>query len=748
MFGKMDPYRDALRELPKGSLYKLADLLAAPPNMDPEVVRAAQRIKIRSIPEDSGFVEDRYYVRMTGAYRVFNHKLCYEHKKLRSDFMSWCLVQLTEWISLRADKLRFYMRRFGHECPDEIKEYIYRISGIAGLWLNERQFERDFGFVPEKFKFKPLKNPCAACILSVIGARAQMLVDLRALMVSKNQQTRFQPLIEAWIDVLQDEKTTIGHLRDESDVLASELRRIIHLVKKYNTERRRARWEKEKAKGKPWIEKRDGQTAFVRKPSKEKGAWATLKTDTNEDMAVMSGRMRRHRSSSRGSTKSTKSTDLSPNTAYSSDPTSSKHDRDGFNSRMKDLNMGRDDGRAGGPHSTTSSKRYADMPARLSSVPRSDRDKFDDDRSVYRGRRSTVSRDVVDRRQRTYSASPPGKERRRRSSSRDSAVDEEDEVMERAIRSSIHGTSHSDTPGDTSDESGFDTSGLEESKFADRASYETCMAIRKQVWMQAKVDERDRRIAERREKLAAQALEIERKGAFRSRSRSTHGSEEDDFVGDLPSFHNTPKSKAKATNRGHSRASGMSSKSRRTTSSSKYSAAPSEMYETIRPESPPAEDDSDADSYYSDDSVDSRNSHHQKFTIPPGPGDKPNRSASVLSSSGSSIRVREEEALDRLNTQIYRNSSRLDVVVNEEGMPDMPSLRERMERDPFFKGKRSTSRLGGRVEEWLAEEEEEEGWEADILEKERGYIRKARRDGSIKPGTRFRDVTREDYGGR
>jgi hypothetical protein len=750
MFGRMDPYRDALRELPEGSLYKLAELLAAPLNMEPEIVRAAQRIKIRSIPEDSGFVEDRYLVRKTGSYRLFNHKLCYEHKKLRSDLMSWCLVHLTEWISLRADKLRFYRRRFGDECPDEIEEYIYRISGIASLWLDDRQFERDFGYVPQQFKFRTLKHPCAACILSVIGARAQMLIDLRALMVSKNQQTRFQPLIEAWIDVLQDEKTTIGHLRDESDVLASELRRIIHLVKKYNTKRRRARWENEKAEGKPWLEKRDGQTAFVRKPSKEMGAWAAWKADVGQETAVMSGWIRRHRSSSRGSTKSTKSTD-SPNTSYSSDPASSKHNRGGLASRMRELNMGRDDGRSSRPHSTTSSKRYADIPARLSSVPRSDRDSPDDNISVFRGRRSTVSRDATDRRQRTYSASPPGNERRRRSSSRDSTVNEEDDGIHQAIHASIHHRPPLDTASEDSEESELDTSGWKESDFADRASYESCMAIRKQVWMQAKVDERDRKLAERREKLAAEALEADRRERFRPRSRSGHGSEEDDFVGDLPSFNNTPKNKTKSTNRGDSRASGVSSKSRRTASSSRYSGAPSDTYETIRPESPPPKEydsDSDSDSCYSDDSVDTRNSRHQTFTIPPGPGDDPNRSTSVLSSSGSSIRVREEEALDKLTKQIHRKSSRLDVSIDEEGMPDMPSLRERMDRDPFLQGKRCSGKLDGRVEEWLAEEEEVEGWETDILEKERGYIRKARRDGSIRPGTRYRDVTREDYGGR
>lgn len=571
MFGKMDPCRDALRELPEGSLYKLAELLSAPPNTNPDVVRAAQRIKIRSFPAESGFIEDRVLVRKTGAYWFFNHKLCYEHKKLRSDFMSWCLVQLTEWISLRADKLRFYMRRFGDECPAEIKEYIYRISGIASLWLDDKQFARDFGYVPHQFKHQTFKHPCAACILSVIGARAQMLIDLRALMVSKNQQTRFQPLIEAWIDVLQDEKTTLGHLRDESDALASELRRIVHLVKKYNTERRRARWEKEKAEGKPWLEKRHDRAAFVRKPSKERG-----------DTATVSGWVRRHSSSSKGSSsKSTKSTG-SPNTSYSSDHTSSKHGGDGLTSRMKKLNVGGDDGRPGTPHSMASSRRYADIPSRLSPVPRKDRDKYDDDRSVYRGRRSTVSRDAVDRRQRSYSASPPGNERHRRSSSRDSAYDEENEGIEEAIRSSIHDTSGGDSGG-----SEFDTSGLKESDFADRASYESCMAIRKHVQMQSKVDERDRKIAERREQLAAQALEMGTEG-YRSRSRSTHGSEEDDFVGDLPSFDNTANGKAKSTNRGHSRASGHSSKSRRTTSSSRYSSALSESYETIRPESPPA----------------------------------------------------------------------------------------------------------------------------------------------------------------
>lgn len=159
-------------------------------------------------------------------------RLCKYHHYLDPELLFWCFAQLYAEVSDHVDRYRAYRSKHRQECSDELRDFVDRITSVVTLVISRHDFDYEYGSngVPDGYRYRHIHGRCAGCILSVVGSRAQMLVDLRANMLARqNRRTpRFLPLIEAWIDGFGKELAT--QMRRESDDISVELREVRAVV--------------------------------------------------------------------------------------------------------------------------------------------------------------------------------------------------------------------------------------------------------------------------------------------------------------------------------------------------------------------------------------------------------------------------------------------------------------------------------------------------------------------------------------
>jgi hypothetical protein len=229
---------DPLHYLSEHAVAALAKLLCYPSasEQDTKPSRAwldMQRTAIQNLPEN---LKLHRSLSLATFFMVDDHvsgRLCHAHHDLRPELIFWCYARLDDEVSTHMDRYRQYRINFPSQCSDELRAYIDRVTAITTLFLSKDGFDDEYGrfAIADKMRYHRVRSRCVACVLSMVGSRAQMLVDLRANMLArkKSKAPRLLTLVEAWMDDFPGKRL---ELRLESEELAEELRHMRHRIGK------------------------------------------------------------------------------------------------------------------------------------------------------------------------------------------------------------------------------------------------------------------------------------------------------------------------------------------------------------------------------------------------------------------------------------------------------------------------------------------------------------------------------------
>jgi hypothetical protein len=133
---------------------------------------------------------------------------------------------LASEVGIKSDRIRRHKGVDDMPPSDAVLAFVKRMTSVAGMWIEVADFEKRFGFRPEKFAV--IQSCCEACMLACVGARAENLVDLRANIIARQKiGDGYKPallrFVEAWIHHFDD---LAGFLMMESDRLAHQLRAV------------------------------------------------------------------------------------------------------------------------------------------------------------------------------------------------------------------------------------------------------------------------------------------------------------------------------------------------------------------------------------------------------------------------------------------------------------------------------------------------------------------------------------------
>ncbi|KAM0324325.1 hypothetical protein ACHAQA_008104 [Verticillium albo-atrum] len=168
--------------------------------------------------------------------------LCQSHKNLHPWRIRSIFLLMASECGIRSDRIRRHAGFDGIPPSQNVQDFVYRMTNVSGLWVASDDFEARFGYRPDMFP--QLNSGCEACMLSIVGARAQLLVDLRANMLARSKrgyEPSFMRFVDAWIEWFGDDASFI---MAESRILSEELRQIRReMARRRHEKRRQARRE-------------------------------------------------------------------------------------------------------------------------------------------------------------------------------------------------------------------------------------------------------------------------------------------------------------------------------------------------------------------------------------------------------------------------------------------------------------------------------------------------------------------------
>jgi hypothetical protein len=173
--------------------------------------------------------------------------LCPTHKALDPWLIRRLFILLAAEVTVRSDRFRSFHGSEKLPLTESISSFVQRMNGVSALWLDAAFFDAAFGTrAPESLP--SVKSKCEACIMAVVGAHDQVLVDLRANMLARSRSgtvvPRFLRLVDEWIDHFNEKDAAA--INAQADVLASELR----VVRKETTRLRKMRKDGKRGDGK------------------------------------------------------------------------------------------------------------------------------------------------------------------------------------------------------------------------------------------------------------------------------------------------------------------------------------------------------------------------------------------------------------------------------------------------------------------------------------------------------------------
>ncbi|KAH8879130.1 hypothetical protein GQ53DRAFT_834427 [Thozetella sp. PMI_491] len=192
---------DPLAELQSNCLFQLAGLLRHRPYDEKNDAEALEVWFKDQEAKVAGFPADLHRATLAKFFRMPS-KLCKAHLGLNEALIWWCYVQLMRECSTCVTRIRAYCEEFTAECKPDVRDFANRITGIQSLYMAD--FPKRYRHVPKEYRFPELASGCPACVLSVIGARPDLLVALRANMLARSRHRfpRLLKLIDAWAVVI------------------------------------------------------------------------------------------------------------------------------------------------------------------------------------------------------------------------------------------------------------------------------------------------------------------------------------------------------------------------------------------------------------------------------------------------------------------------------------------------------------------------------------------------------------------
>ncbi|KAF3807690.1 hypothetical protein GCG54_00007423 [Colletotrichum gloeosporioides] len=150
--------------------------------------------------------------------------LCHTHKALNPWRMRCLFALLASEVTDKFERMRRLVRNKSDLAQEpDYQEYVRRVTGIQGLWMDRATFEQLYGYPP--VKTERVRSQCEACMCAVVGGDTRLLVDLRAHLLSRagSYQPVFLRVVNAWIDAFEQ---GASGLHAESAVLGEKLRAI------------------------------------------------------------------------------------------------------------------------------------------------------------------------------------------------------------------------------------------------------------------------------------------------------------------------------------------------------------------------------------------------------------------------------------------------------------------------------------------------------------------------------------------
>lgn len=172
--------------------------------------------------------------------------LCKAHKSLHPWRLRSLFLLLADEVGMKSDRIRRHKGFDGLPPSQSVQAFVRRMTSISSLWLRADDFQRRFGFPADMLPF--IEGGCEACMLAMVGARGELLADLRANIIARTNVARHHPrmrsdpaflrFVDAWIDWFGDDKVLLISV---SDKLAVELQTIRETNLRERRERRDAR---------------------------------------------------------------------------------------------------------------------------------------------------------------------------------------------------------------------------------------------------------------------------------------------------------------------------------------------------------------------------------------------------------------------------------------------------------------------------------------------------------------------------
>ena len=215
-------------------------------------------------------------------------RLCASHSRLDPTLIGWVVALLQFEISNRIDRYRRYLNevalvsagargsratcfdlrgqfRVDDEVEKMVREHIERLSGIASLYMSPDEFCAYYGNnIGSQHRFTcPIK--CPACMLSVIGGRADLLIALRANLRARNgkKTPRLLRLIEVWIDNYDRVEKCGGKFANEARRHSDALLDKLNMVRRVLAEKKRLKYQKE------WAEREERRQYYAKTGQKK-----------------------------------------------------------------------------------------------------------------------------------------------------------------------------------------------------------------------------------------------------------------------------------------------------------------------------------------------------------------------------------------------------------------------------------------------------------------------------------------------
>jgi hypothetical protein len=159
--------------------------------------------------------------------------LCPTHKPLNPHLIRRIFMQVSAECTARVHRLAE-----NKDLAPELRVYVKRLQAINSLSMVPEIYRVAFQVQPGDARFERVESGCEACILARVGGSRQCLADLRSSALSRKRKSRpsprILPLLEGWIDWTGEGDA----IRNESDVMASELKKVrreAKAAKKYKT---------------------------------------------------------------------------------------------------------------------------------------------------------------------------------------------------------------------------------------------------------------------------------------------------------------------------------------------------------------------------------------------------------------------------------------------------------------------------------------------------------------------------------